>query len=921
MENKRYLKIFSSQSDYESQKDSVMGMPHVVLLDDTKEVVFASENKENEIDYASQPFTLVALEDGTMDIGMPSGATFMNYSLNDGDWVENTENFILEVKANDKVKLKANSISLIDGFYQFFNISIPFNAEGNIMSLLYGDDFKNKKTIEYERCFAYAFSKTNIVSAENLILPATTLASHCYFYMFGGCTSLTTAPELPATTLAERCYYYMFDGCTSLTTAPSVLPATTLADFCYANMFSKCTSLTTSPELPATTLANYCYQYMFYGCSKLNYIKMLATDINARYCLEYWVYGVASSGTFIKNAAMTSLPNGTSGIPNGWDIQVVTPSISNILSTPIDFNFNDGIFTPTVTVELTKIMSEEDILSLQPMCDIIVNVINKDNSLHISDYLWINTKTLSDVMQELNISNINDIAIVIVDADIPEYDGFYYYYDVEENLEENFPISFSNNIQCSINGSDWKWLNGNTLSDEETEPFVDGNYFTIEIDEGDIYKFKGNLTPIEYKGIGTFTISKKCNIKGNIMSLLYGDEFEEQYDLTSKDYAFHKLFESCSNIINANELILPATILASSCYRSMFYGCTSLTTAPQLPATTLSEDCYQNMFQGCTSLTTAPQLPATTLESFCYESMFKDCNSLITAPELLATTLVSYCYQHMFEGCTSLTTAPELPATTLKSGCYSNMFNGCKSLTTAPELLATTLSNHCYYNMFFGCTSLTTPPSELPATTLADYCYYEMFNGCTSLTTTPPQLPATTLAEKCYYNMFNGCTSLTTAPSVLPATTLASYCYYAMFYGCTSLTTAPELPATTLAWGCYHYMFYGCTSLTTAPELPATTLVSYCYREMFRGCTSLTTAPELPATTLTIGCSYGMFNGCSKLNYIKMLATDISASECLYKWVDGVASSGTFIKNTAMTSLPSGTSGIPNGWTVQDYEN
>jgi hypothetical protein len=34
----------------------------------------------------------------------------------------------------------------------------------------------------------------------------------------------------------------------------------------------------------------------------------------------------------------------------------------------------------------------------------------------------------------------------------------------------------------------------------------------------------------------------------------------------------------------------------------MFYGCTSLTTAPALPATTLANYCYYYMFYGCTSL-------------------------------------------------------------------------------------------------------------------------------------------------------------------------------------------------------------------------------------------------------------------------------------------------------------------------------
>ena len=83
----------------------------------------------------------------------------------------------------------------------------------------------------------------------------TTLTSYCYYSMFSGCSSLTTAPELPATTLASNCYANMFSGCSSLTIAPT-LPATTIADYCYYNMFSGCSSLTTAPELPATTIAD-----------------------------------------------------------------------------------------------------------------------------------------------------------------------------------------------------------------------------------------------------------------------------------------------------------------------------------------------------------------------------------------------------------------------------------------------------------------------------------------------------------------------------------------------------------------------------------------------------------------------------------------------------------------------------------------
>jgi len=338
------------------------------------------------------------------------------------------------------------------------------------------------------------------------------------------------------------------------------------------------------------------------------------------------------------------------------------------------------------------------------------------------------------------------------------------------------------------------------LGDGEWTSYTFGS--TIDLEDGIALQFKrksgtggfssssSNYKKVVVDGSGTVIVS------GNIMSLT--DESLEKLTLSS--YIFYKLFEDCTKLTSAANLILPATTLASFCYNQMFRGCASLTTAPkELPATTLQNYCYGSMFYDCTSLTKAPELPATTLANNCCFNMFCNCSSLTTAPELPATTLAMYCYNQMFYCCTSLTTAPELPATTLDSHCYDNMFYGCTSLTTAPELPATTLASNCYNQMFSGCTSLTTAP-ELPATTLADYCY-------------------------CY--MFSGCTSLSTAPKGLPATTLQNYCYYGMFQGCTSLTTAPELPATTLVSGCYGNMFYGCSNLNFIKALFTTGVPNY----------------------------------------------------------------------------------------------
>ena len=172
------------------------------------------------------------------------------------------------------------------------------------------------------------------------------------------------------------------------------------------------------------------------------------------------------------------------------------------------------------------------------------------------------------------------------------------------------------------------------------------------------------------------------------------------------------------------------------------------------------------------------------------------------------------------------------------------------------------------------------------------------------------------------FNVEGNIMSLIDSTGFSTATTIKSgYTFCGLFENCTGLTSAENfiLPATGLANGCYEYLFAGCTSLTAAPALPATSLANFCYYSMFSYCSSLTTAPELPATRLAALCYYLMFLECSNLNYIKCLATDISAYDCTYDWVNGVqTTSGTFVKNPSMNDWTTGTDGIPTNWTVQD---
>ena len=258
-------------------------------------------------------------------------------------------------------------------------------------------------------------------------------------------------------------------------------------------------------------------------------------------------------------------------------------------------------------------------------------------------------------------------------------------------------------------GGDIKWSGSttdNTLSysTDNGDNWSTASSDIISVEAGDKVLWKGTPTPQSYYGIGKFSgaTNVRYSVEGNVMSLLHGDNFKGQTSLEGKSYALYSLFNSNKNVTSAEKLSLPATTLASNCYRQMFYGCTNLTTAPELPATTLADNCYFYMFQACTNLTTAPELPATTLADYCYQSMFQGCVSLTIAPALRATTLANCCYQSMFDGCTSLTTAPELPSTTLKDWCYNNMFNGCTSLSSIKCLATNISASRCTSNWVDG---------------------------------------------------------------------------------------------------------------------------------------------------------------------------------------------------------------------------
>ncbi len=418
----KYLALFETKEKYTNflVNNNDFVTPNVSVCDDTKQIFYNETQLE--------PFVITNTGGNSLTISLKQNTKNQNltYKVDDGEWTTTTS---ITIKQNESVSI-ASSLepSSTYGIGTFaIDGDSTYKISGNIMSL-YG----NKNSIEDTHVFSKLFSGcTQLVDASELKLPATKLESYCYYYMFGGCTRLTSAPQLSATTLESNCYREMFRGCTSLTTAPE-LPATILADSCYREMFYGCTNLTIAPELQATTLDVNSYSNMFYGCSKLNEITMLATNINASNCLTNWVNGVSSNGVFVKNPFMTSLPTGISGIPNDWEINyyVEKDKYPYIITTELNKTviFNAGTSeTWEATNNIVKLTDSlrDTYLKLQPIQKLTVDIYNRNST--IKNIIWDVNTTLDSLCENFQDKNKTAIFINKVE-EIEEGNGSYYGY-------------------------------------------------------------------------------------------------------------------------------------------------------------------------------------------------------------------------------------------------------------------------------------------------------------------------------------------------------------------------------------------------------------------------------------------------------------------------------------------------------------
>jgi hypothetical protein len=302
----KYIHIYDTRAEYNAAEKQHYDMS--LIRNEDNYVVFYE-------DYSTDYFTIQITRAGyftvvpaidpknnqftTID---PSIALTISYSINGGEWISIqllTLGLTLDVKVNDIIRFKGTNTNYCNNIgakdphkkwyiifgcinhdgeeykNEFTSTTARFDAYGNIMSLIYGDDFIGQTELPSTYTFCQLFKTSGIVSAKHLILPAATLTASCYRAMFSKAYRLKISPSFPAKNLVTECYKYMFEDCFNLK------QITCLAETGLDNPTS------------ATSGINYFTTY-----SK----------------------ALQPNGLFIKSANAT-WPTDKNGIPKGWTVQ------------------------------------------------------------------------------------------------------------------------------------------------------------------------------------------------------------------------------------------------------------------------------------------------------------------------------------------------------------------------------------------------------------------------------------------------------------------------------------------------------------------------------------------------------------------------------------------------------------------------
>ena len=629
------------------------------------------------------------------------------------------------------------------------------HVKGNIENLLdYATVSAGNHPTMADYCYQYLFggqvslfaTALNNLDVSELELPATTLTTGCYDYMFAGCSNgldvvdygFTKAPIM-AKDITAMSYSYrgMFQNCSHLTDISTIsLDGGTPSNYSYAYMFQN-TGITTAPKLTVGIgSGNYACHYMFSGCTSLSNVSQIT--LSGSYLGDYCYSYMFSGCTMLVAAPSMSTSNNMSGtycyyrMFNGCTSLTTVPTLS---ATTLTTGCYAGMFQGC-----TSLVSGDAINAIFSPARTLATYCYQN--------MFMNCTGLTTI-PALPATTLQDYC----------YAGLFY--------------------GCTnINTTSY------TLSATTVKPYC---YYQM---------FRGCTGLTKLPTISASTLADYCFSEMFYGCSGLGSNVMSSFTLlatTLQTGCYKGMFQNCTNIVAMPSLSSISTFPNYAC-SYMFSGCSKLTSINMSSSINVNSYACEYMFQNCTSLATFPTitLKPTASSSYNFRYMFSGCTNLATIIVSFSTanttSLGAYACAYMFQNCSKKTgsiVSTSLPFTTIGNYAYSYMFSGCSKITSAPSISATSLGTYAMEYMFSGCSALTTPPTSLLATTLSSRCYQYMFQNCTSLTYTPI-IKATTVATYCCQYMFSGCTALLYLPK-LKALAMQTGCYYYMFSGCSSI--------------------------------------------------------------------------------------------------------------------------------------
>lgn len=707
------------------------------------------------IDYSTRYLTLDVIDDGTINWSTVGNTPrTISYSLDSGaTWTEITSTAAgvpISVSAGDKLLVKGTNTSYATSkvnYSCFAGGTSSFNVEGNIMSLVYGDNFIGNTAMTGTYNFCSMFKMTSAVSAENLVLPATTLTPHCYRALFANSPSVEVAPELPAMTLADSCYKYMFQEA----------------------------SITTAPDLLAPTLVVSCYEGMFNKCSNLNHIKCMATDLSPMSATTAWTESVANTGIFIKKADIEWV-RGNDGIPTKWTVSeegakkpniscdglyiTVTPQTQgattyyrlNQTGTYAEYISPISISADT-TIEAYSVYSGDTSLTVSATC-IYDDGIEEPSIYCDGEYISIScdtggatiyykldhAATYTEYAEAIAITADTFVeAYSEIDGRRSEVVSANCVYDDSLKAPVISCDGTEITITCSSSGADIYYrldqedpytayaspititadtfVEAYSVRDTETSTTVSATcIYNPEHDYSQDYLTFRVLSPgvipwnqVDDGGTGTTARSIQYSLNdGPWISITAASS--TKIDVVAGDVVRFKGTNNkyCDgnnksyNGFDAYNVSNAATYNVEGNAMSLLYGdnFADKVTLPEGSTFTLNSLFRRSNVVSAENLS----LPSTACTASCYRGMFSKSPTLVTAPKILpAAVLADSCYKYMFEDCSGIEVAPELPADTMVTSCYEAMFTACTNLNYIKCMAVSGFTaNRCKSNWVIG---------------------------------------------------------------------------------------------------------------------------------------------------------------------------------------------------------------------------